>query len=51
MYRAPPAEELEGNIVEHKRSLELLELQETISWPPVAVLDTDAYIPEVCSCH
>ena len=41
------AEELEGNIVDHKRSLELLELQEMLSWPPVTALDPDAYIPEV----
>lgn len=40
-------EELEANIDENKRSAELLELQETLSWPTVVQLDTDAYIPEV----
>ena len=40
-------EELEGNIDENKRSAELLELQETLSWPSVSQLDTDSYIPEV----
>ena len=40
-------EELEGNILEHKRSLELLELQETVSWPSIYSLDPDAFIPEV----
>lgn len=38
--------ELEGNIADHKRSLELLELQEMLSWPSVTALDPDAYIPE-----
>lgn len=43
-------EELEGNIDENKRSAELLELQETLSWPTVSQLDTDSYIPEVRAC-
>ncbi|XP_064400266.1 pleckstrin homology domain-containing family G member 6-like [Halichondria panicea] len=38
--------ELEGNIDESKRSAELLELQETLSWPSVTLQDMDAYIPE-----
>ena len=43
----PPTEELEANITGHKRSAELLELQETLCWPSVVSLDPDAYIPEV----
>jgi len=43
----PYTEELEANIAEHKRSAELLELQETICWPSVISLDPEAYIPEV----
>ncbi len=43
----PSPEELEGNIDESKRSAELLELQETLSWPSVTLQDMDAYIPEV----
>jgi len=43
----PYTEELEANIAEHKRSAELLELQETICWPSVVSLDPEAYIPEV----
>lgn len=45
----PPTEELEANIAHHKRSAELLELQETLCWPSVVSLDPDSYIPEVHS--
>lgn len=41
------AEELQANITAHQRSVELLELQETLSWPPLASLCPDSYIPEV----
>ena len=41
------AEELQGNITAHQRSLELLELQETLSWPPLSSLCPDSFIPEV----
>lgn len=37
-------EELEANINEHKRSAELLELQETLYWPSVSQLNQEAYI-------
>ena len=39
-------EELEANINEHKRSAELLELQETLYWPSVAQLHPDAYVSD-----
>ncbi len=42
-----PAEELEANIAENKRSAEMLELQETLCWPSLLELDPTAYIPEV----
>ena len=44
---AHSSEELEGHIDDHKRSAELLELQETLSWPSVLNLDTEDYKPEV----
>ena len=37
-------EELEANINEHKRSAELLELQETLYWPSVMELNPEAYV-------
>lgn len=37
-------EELEANINEHKRSAELLELQETLYWPSVSQLNPEAYV-------
>ena len=40
------AEELEANINEHKRSAELLELQETLYWPSVVQLDPEAYVSD-----
>lgn len=40
-------EELEANITAQHRSEELLELQETLSWPPLSSLCPDSYIPEV----
>ena len=43
-----PTEELEANIVENKRSAEMLELQETLCWPSLSQLEPGAYIPEVC---
>ena len=43
----PPSEELEANIDENKRSAEMLELQETLSWPTLAQLEPSTYIPEV----
>ena len=39
-------EELEANINEHKRSAELLELQETLYWPSVCQLHTEAYVSD-----
>ena len=45
-----PTEELEANIVENKRSAEMLELQETLCWPSLSQLEPGAYIPEVCVC-
>lgn len=42
-----PLEELQANITAHQRSVELLELQETLSWPSLASLCPDSYIPEV----
>lgn len=42
-------EELQANITAHQMSVELLELQETLSWPSLASLCPDSYIPEV-SC-
>ena len=44
-------EELQGNITAQQRSEELLELQETLSWPSLASLCPDSYIPEVRKCH
>ena len=41
------AEELQANITDNQRSVELLELQETLSWPPLSSLCPDCYIPEV----
>ena len=41
------AEELQANITAQQRSVELLELQETLSWPPLASLCPDSYIPQV----
>eukprot|EP00731_Ephydatia_muelleri_P003426 Em0001g3426a len=39
--------ELESNIVEHQRSLELLELQELIHWSPLLLQqDLQTYLPE-----
>ena len=43
----PLAEELQANITAQQRSEELLELQETLSWPSLASLCPDSYIPEV----
>jgi hypothetical protein len=40
------AEELQANITDNQRSVELLELQETLSWPPLSSLCPDCYIPE-----
>ena len=40
-------EELEANIMESKRSEELLKLQETLCWPTLAQLHPGSYIPEV----
>lgn len=42
-------DELQANITAHQMSVELLELQETLSWPSLASLCPDSYIPEV-SC-
>ena len=39
-------EELEANINEHKRSVELLELQETLYWPSVSQLHPEAYVSD-----
>lgn len=39
-------EELEANINEHKRSAELLELQETLHWPSVSQLNQEAYVSD-----
>lgn len=44
------AEELQANITAHQMSVELLELQETLSWPSLASLCPDSYIPEVGLC-
>ena len=41
------AVELQANITTQQRSEELLELQETLSWPNLASLCPDSYIPEV----
>jgi hypothetical protein len=38
--------ELQANITDNQRSVELLELQETLSWPPLSSLCPDCYIPE-----
>ena len=43
----PLAEELQANITAQQRSGELLELQETLSWPSLASLCPNSYIPEV----
>ena len=39
-------EELEANINDHKRSAELLELQETLYWPSVSQLHPEAFISD-----
>ena len=41
------AEELESAIAQHKCSLELLELQEMLYWPPLQQICPDSYIPQV----
>jgi hypothetical protein len=41
--------ELQANITAQHRSEELLELQETLSWPSLASLCPDSYIPESLS--
>lgn len=43
--------ELEANINEHKRSAELLELQETLYWPSVMELNPEAYVCDTLREH
>ena len=42
-----PTEELESAIAQHKCSLELLELQEMLYWPPLQQICPESYIPPV----